>query len=172
MNHRLSSGEWDSRLDGVAHELQQAHPQPTLSEGFLDSVLSKATPIWSFRRALQSNLWIRNAAAILVLLTGSVPVLAVIALLQKPEKPEHSLVFLLPESPPVVENLLEPDPGTILPAVPVLQDPLDESWMLEMQRKNAALQWAYWCRTTAPTWLPGCPLWTPMVCAGRSLGEE
>jgi hypothetical protein len=125
-----------SELESFAEELRSVHPRPQLGADFSAKVRARLIPSWSFRQALRSNRLVRAAALVLITLTGSVPVLAVFALVISSSPEPAPIGFLPPTPPPMVDDPAAPDPAVLTPAVPGIEELLDEVWMAELVAEN------------------------------------
>ncbi|HJM38517.1 MAG TPA: hypothetical protein QGG59_00205 [Planctomycetota bacterium] len=125
-------------LQAFADELRLAHPNEGLSPDFSSRLLREQVPVWSFSSALRQNRLVRMAAGFLVLLTASVPVLAVLSLVIEPEITVPAIGFDLPYSIQNIETEDIPVVETIPPYVPPLAELLDESWRAEVEKQNEA----------------------------------
>ena len=127
-------------LESFAEELRSAHPRIQLQADFSAKVRARLIPSWTFRQALRSNRLVRAAAMVLIALTGSVPVLAVFALVIS-SSPEPAPIGFLPLSPsPLVDDPVAPDPAVLTPAAPGIEELLDEVWMAGLVAENERKQ--------------------------------
>jgi hypothetical protein len=135
----------ERELEALAEELRAAHADPPLRAVTLERILAHAVPVWSFRRALRQNRLLRAAAAMLVTVSGAIPVLAVVQLLQQRGAEAPELAFELPAPPPAV--LSEPVESwtTTPPPHPDLLERLDDSWVVAIERDSrlqaASFRW-------------------------------
>ncbi len=138
-------------LDALGEELRDAFPLPELSPGFLEDLRSARVPIWSFRRALRQNLLIRVATVLLVGLTATVPVLAVVSLILRPATQAPILRFQpRPDLLPSDEGSARAVPGAIAPDEPPLQELLSDAWVLSVERENRLQRASYVWRHSFP----------------------
>ncbi|MDP6850855.1 MAG: hypothetical protein QGH51_07035 [Planctomycetota bacterium] len=123
-------------LKAFAEELRAAHPENVLSPGFAKKLNDERAPAWSFSTALRNNSMVRMAAGVLVFLTASVPILAVLSFIAKPEPNIPAIGFEPLQDPPQIEKEDVPAIHTIPPTVPPLAELLDESWRSELEKSN------------------------------------
>lgn len=142
-------------LLAFAEEVRRALPNPQLPERFLDGLVAARAPAWSWRSAWNRNPVLRVAAALLILFTATVPVLAVIHLVADRGGGLPPIGFELPPEIPPVERE-EWHGEAVAPELPPETELLSPIWSIAVERENrltqAAVAWHE--RYPAPMPLP------------------
>lgn len=140
-------------LEALAGHLQAACPDPPLPPDFLARLrAAREAPVWSLRDAFRRNAVLRLAAGLLVLLTGAVPVVAAVVLLQGPGGERGPVIRWEPPAPrPGVEAEPPEAAPEVVPEVPDLEEILGpgpaarEAWLRSLEVSNrlarAAARW-------------------------------
>ncbi len=146
--HPSDSLEQNLEFAKFAEELFEAHPDGEIASTFIGDLRLHVASKWSFRSAMKNNGLVRAAAMLLITLTGSVPVLAIIAMVVQAQPEKTSIGFNLPKQLPQIENPQAPDPALKSPTAQELDDLLDEEWLAELHSDNRNKQFQYVLHTT------------------------
>ena len=124
----------------LGEELRAACPDPPLADDAVDRIAERAVPVWSLRQSWREQPLLRVAAVLLLALASTVPVAAVIRLLQAPASAPPRIEFQLPEEPRAVDRSVAPMPDLVPLEVPLPESRLDDAWLDALDIENRWLQ--------------------------------
>ncbi len=154
----MNSSPLPPDLEEFADELRSALEDPALPSDLRTRLSSPRLWPWTFRGAVQNNRVLRTAASVLILLCVSVPVMAVIALMESRSSDLPILQFEpVPQNLPS-DSVRELPLVPIVPPDPVLVDPLDDAWAAAVRVENTRLRWLQSWTPAARAVAPWCPL--------------
>lgn len=128
-------GAMQGDLRGLAAELREAWPDPSLSADFAGRLRQRAAAPWRWRDAWRREPLLRIAAGLLVACGLAVPVMAMIRLLVVAEPRQPAVTLELPLPRPARSPDDEPV-RAVPPALPEPQESSAEGWVPALERDN------------------------------------